>query len=465
MKGTKKGISLVVLVITIIVMLILGGAVIISLGGNSILDRAEEAVEKTNIKQVQEIATKSWVEAYADGARTQEEFEAAVSEGLTGINISKYAITITTSGVNVYNFPTSWRTNVTTIVDGVPIPKGFVASPYTGENKKESGLVIYELESEETQIPDTEDKFTSWTERNQYVWVPVDDFTKFVRQNFGRSYSIVTDDIGVEGYWEAILDETNMPDAAKNAAKSSYMTVTTPDGGITNTLAEVQAMYESVKEYGGFYIARYEAGINVEERRTSNDGVIIKTVHSKMNKTPYNYIRWAYDKAMNKDATGAVEVARSIYPVNSVANTTGVVSTLTYGVQWDRTLAWFIETNAMTLNEVSGASSAYGNFSDHDILSYNELNMEAQYSSDNGKNYNNVTENYTKGSATTDESHLLTTGALKAARINNIYDMAGNLYEWTMEGKSYEYHIYSGGSYYHDGVSGPISLRDQRRLS
>jgi len=46
-------------------------------------------------------------------------------------------------------------------------------------------------------------------------------------------------------------------------------------------LEEVQAMYESVKEYKGFYIARYEAGLDVGSYKTVDDGVIIKAVHSK----------------------------------------------------------------------------------------------------------------------------------------------------------------------------------------
>ena len=44
----KKGISLIVLIITIIVMIIIAGAVIISLNDSDIIDRAEEAVEKHN---------------------------------------------------------------------------------------------------------------------------------------------------------------------------------------------------------------------------------------------------------------------------------------------------------------------------------------------------------------------------------------------------------------------------------
>ena len=54
---------------------------------------------------------------------------------------------------------------------------------------------------------------------------------------------------------------------------------------------------------------------------------------------------------------------------------------------------------------------------------------------------------------------LLSTGALKAAKINNIYDMAGNLYEWTMEGYNTVTRVYRGGYFENTSDSSPISYR------
>ena len=54
MVRNKSGISLIVLVITIIIMIILAGAVIVSLSSSDIVDRANETVETTNLRQVQE---------------------------------------------------------------------------------------------------------------------------------------------------------------------------------------------------------------------------------------------------------------------------------------------------------------------------------------------------------------------------------------------------------------------------
>ena len=57
MKEQKKGISLIVLVITIIVMIILASAVIISLSNSNIITKAKEAVNKTNEKALEQQAT------------------------------------------------------------------------------------------------------------------------------------------------------------------------------------------------------------------------------------------------------------------------------------------------------------------------------------------------------------------------------------------------------------------------
>ncbi len=61
-----KGISLIVLVITIIIMVILAGAIVLTLNNSGIIDRASEAVnksDKTNLKQLAQLA---WAEEYAE---------------------------------------------------------------------------------------------------------------------------------------------------------------------------------------------------------------------------------------------------------------------------------------------------------------------------------------------------------------------------------------------------------------
>ena len=451
----KKGISLIVLVITIIVMVILAGAIILTLNNSGIIQKASSAVEETNLATVKEVASLAWAEAYADGVRTQVDLEKAVLDSLTEakVNTTQYTITVTENGVDV---ELKRKGNVIGMVDGVPIPKGFVASPYEGENTKASGLVIYELNEGEEVFLNNETQFDSWTTRNQYVWIPVmaEEFTtEFVRGSYNNtSYSNV---LGTSNeYWEVELDDLNMPKSIQS--DMTYMS--------QNTLSEVQAMYASVKKYGGFYVARYEAGL--DEQRTDSDfenDVIItgSKVHSKMNQIPYVNLLWADEALMNSENGGILEIARSIYPKSNVSH--GVVSTLIYGVQWDMIMKWWLDTEAV--GSVTN-SVAYGNYKNH-VISAGDLNEGAKYTEDYEGTYEECASNFSKDSKT---MYCLSTGALKAAKVNNIYDMAGNVNEWTMESYSTKSRVYRGGTFMHNGASWdsspfPVSKRSASTIS
>ena len=446
----KNGISLIVLVITVIVMIILAGAIIVTLNNSGIINKASEAVEKTNEATVNELAQTKWAEAYLKTDKSQEALEEYVLRELekAGVDIDEYSIKVTTDGVRVIK-------SVIAIVDGVPIPKGFVASSATGENKRDKGLVIYEG----SEVVTDENVEQAKRSRNQYVWVPVDSTkfdTTFVRKDYINTTSSVVDILGTTSkYWEV------SPTTELNETNLKYMT--------KETLAEVQAMYASVKKYGGFYIARYETGIDTKrsyDKGTSGEelpGIKEGTkVYSVMGKIPYTHISWTWNNEMNEDANGAVEVARRMYPENN--SNYGVTSTLTYGVQWDRTVQWFIDTEVMTENQVNKTegSTAYGNYSDHVINSQDELNKGAlvwDYTASSSGTYvekYSTTLTYPKAIGT---YWILSTGALKVANVNNIYDMAGNMNEWTMEGRSTESRTARGGTFVYIGTRTPVANR------
>lgn len=474
-RETKKAISLIVLVITIIVMIILASAIIITLSDSEVIVKAKEAVEATNVKQVQQVAELAWADAYASGATEVDTLKLAVDKAFEDakIDVSKYEITVTTKGVTVEyaeedasNIPEEWKASVTAIVDEVPIPKGFVASPYgadgdmPAENKKETGLVIYELDADEiaagaTTLKDGETHEYSLRNRNQYVWVPVDKATfdtTFVRKDYINSTSNLADTLGTSSkYWEVI------PTTELSADSLQYMT--------EDTLKEVKAMYESVRKYGGFYIARYEVGIDVHRKATGSLELIGinkgTKVNSVMGKIPYTYTRWTAQNVMNVDTKGAVEISRRMYPEDN-ANY-GVVSTLTYGVQWDRTVQWFIDTEAMTLNQVNKTegSTAFGNYSNSEIEK-SDLNDGAlvwDYSTNKSGTYVSRDSNTLTYPKTSGTKWALSTGALKAANINNIYDMAGNMREWTMEGCTTSARVYRGGYFGSTGIANPVANR------
>jgi len=439
----KKGISLIVLVITVIIMIILAGAIVITLSDMKILKKSQGAVDTANEQEVQQLVSVLWSEAYMAGYRTPEEIRAYIIEGLAEneLSPSDYAVAVNMKGAEVSVRPVKYRNEyIDTVVDGVPIPKGFVASTATGENTKNGGLVIYETSDAVTNA----NVETAKREYNQYVWVPVDDFSDFKRGVYDNTtYSNV---LGAD-YWEVKLDTaTNIPLPEQ---VSTYMT--------DATLAEVQAMYQSVQKYGGFYIARYETGIDAQ--RTSSSESLVNTVYSMMGKVPYNYIQWGASAPNNglDESGGAVQTARNVY---TKANTKyGVVSTLTYGVQWDATLQWYIDTGAMTSNNVESNSSDFGNYSSH-VIGIGDLNAGARYTTSGTELYQEVEYDASGNSTSTKDSGtwILTTGALKDAKINNIYDMAGNMAEWTMEGYQTKGYIVRGGNA-SNGTAFPISER------
>ncbi len=98
----KKGISLIVLVITIIVMIILAASVVISMSNNGIIDKAGQAVTMTDEKQVQDLASLIWAEAYLHETRT-DTIENVVKDKLEeqGVTDTNWDIQVSNTGVTV----------------------------------------------------------------------------------------------------------------------------------------------------------------------------------------------------------------------------------------------------------------------------------------------------------------------------------------------------------------------------
>jgi type II secretory pathway pseudopilin PulG len=95
----KQGISLIVLVITIIVMIILAASVIISLSNSGIINKANDAVDKTNASEVQNLATLAWAEEFMDGKRG-DSLKEAVLDALKDYT-DKYDVEVSDTGVSV----------------------------------------------------------------------------------------------------------------------------------------------------------------------------------------------------------------------------------------------------------------------------------------------------------------------------------------------------------------------------
>ena len=113
----KKGISLIVLVITIIVMIILAASVVITLSNTGVINRASEAVDLTNEAAVQDLAALTWADAYMDNKRgTDLVNEVTTKLGEQGVTTDKWNITVTDTGVTVTNKNSSSGTGLGSLI-------------------------------------------------------------------------------------------------------------------------------------------------------------------------------------------------------------------------------------------------------------------------------------------------------------------------------------------------------------
>lgn len=241
---------------------------------------------------------------------------------------------------------------------------------------------------------------------------------------------VIEDDIGNQFVWIPVKDTSNIKreDGFYEKKEQNYVNSCKEADDDNNSTAESSELYKSIKKYKGFYIARYEAGIEDQLKRNVQDGTI-KPI-SKQNVYVWNYIRWgsaygyALDGVQGDDReSGAVKVARSMYPnidklktynlPNDLTNDTGVISTLCYGVQWDLTMD-FLDDVYNTYSHTKYVENSSG------MGWYGTTKLQLT-----GTNLNSNNSNCVK----------------------NIYDLAGNIHEWTMESYKDKYRIYRGGLY------------------
>ena len=202
-----------------------------------------------------------------------------------------------------------------------------------------------------------------------------------------------------------------------------------------------QKMLKSVYNYGGFWIGRYEAGIggsinDLTKARTSHSDVVIGTspkAISQKDAIPYNYIYCSEAQALAKE----------------MSPNCSYTSSLMFGIQWDLVCKYLEGKGGLATVDINSNSSNWGNYS----------NAELAITSDKAKQGSSWIAISEKKAA--NSSILLTTGASEETNKMNIYDFAGNEWEWTLE-KTYVSGnpcAYRGGDYTGTGSSFPASYR------
>ena len=376
-----KGITLISLVITIVILLILAAVSIgVLAGDNGLIARAQKAKNNTLDAQNLENTTLADLENLIETAQ------------ITGID--------------------------TTVTDPITaIPKG--ATIIEGDATK--GIVIKD------------------SNENEWVWVEVPK-TIYTNSEYLTNATTPTSDT------DYINIEKIMQNYAKDYRNSSYKDewYSEEQYGLTQTEYNElkQKMLKSVYDNGGFWIGRYEAGnanatvsnttvvgTRTDEYIEANSAVI------KADQIPYNYVTCKQAQTLSTSlATG------------------GKTSSLMFGIQWDLTCKFLEEKTSLTMTDIKTDSTSWGNYSNAMI------NLtKGRYNTNSGNSSSTWTAVIV---GTKSNEMLLTTGASEDVSKMNIYDFAGNEFEWTLEQYINNSSIpctSRGGCYYNYGFNYPAS--------
>ena len=399
MQNRNKGITLIALIITIIILLILVGVSINLAIKGDLFGSAEKAVSGTNDKTAQEQTRVDELMGELDKVekqqRQQEELEK--SKNLPGTRVTE-------NTKYVSNGKTAW------------IPKGFTVSGIKSEQSIDNGLVIYDIP--EGTTPDWSKPDSVKTKYNQFVWIPVEvksSDTENSIASFYRSKWTVNVSTGGERTTGLRTSYTE-PDSTNDTADKT---------GIAGQITELT---KSIYKYGGFYIGRYEAG-STKERTSSS--LQIEPFVVQQDKYPYNYVKWG--NSMSDVSEGAVYLCNNLY---SLTNTNyGATSMLCTGASWDSMLD-FVKDSSHSVTD----STTWGNYYNSETYTINR-GKYAVYLDGTVGNFQDVVNEYSKEK---NKKILLTTGATERNCSRNIYDVAGNVFEWTTESYPSSSRVYRG---------------------
>ena len=404
------------MVVTIVVLLILAG-VSISL-----------VVDKNGIIQKSKDARREYGQAKANEQEDLSNLSDMIEEATGKVTLAKVPVGTKASKNGTINGEAGNSNNPT-------IPKGYIPIDTATSTWGDGGSApSQDSVNHGLVIKDEQD--------NEWVWVPVDSTTLATMYEessdektlcgttgetavktkiYSKSITIGTDSNKTtmtratpgksNGYREPDLVVGS--DGARYDAKDTYYKKILGETGTKEQLAqlfvdEYKAMIESVSKYGGFYIGRYELSeVGVQKDKA--------TLTSTNWYNLYNACRNSKLQASDKVKTQMI-----------------------WGCQWDTTMNWLISSGAKTSDEVNKDSSSWGN--------YNNTSVKA----DDG----------TTVLKANGKDQKLNTGKTTFTMANNIYDLAGNCWEWTQEAYDTYHRAGRGGLYNFNGSYSPASFRN-----
>ena len=446
----KKGITLIALVVTVVVLIILAGVSINAvIGDDGIIKKAQNSANLTKEAEVKEAINRTILEFYlTNDYETLEDFLKAKAEdgsidsvtknadGTLTVKKGEYSVTVEnktnssggsssggetqtpeitigeakvvansdgtgsaiTDAASVYlgntlyiTFSHSITGGTTTVDKTIPyaVTKNgtytfTITGTVNGKNYTKNVSVTVNQFKDVYEYMQTNTKVTY---SDGEVWVPegfkvADDSASTVQGGI-----VIEDKDGNQFVW--------VPVATIADYKRTWYTGAGSFSSYSEALPEDEKT--SVERYKGFYIGRYEAGDKestvAKTLRSSND--VTKTVTIKANQAPYNYVT----------RTQAVSLAEGFKTQQGYKAKTKLVSSYA----WDTTIAFL-----QKVNSDYGRISEEGNYNDT-TFSYTDITGARQTKAKNS----NV---------------LVPTG--QTTPVCNIYDMGGNVFEWTTESYS-----------------------------
>ena len=480
MLNNKKGITLIALVVTVVVLIILAGVSINAvLGDNGIIKKANQAASVTKEAEVKEAINRTILEFYlTNDYETLEDFLKAKAEdgsidsvtknadGTLTVKKGEYSVTVenktNSSGGGGSGGSTGGETQTPEITVGeikVVADSTGTGSAITDANSVYLGNTLYITFSHsitggttvvDKTIPYAVTKNGTYTftvtgtvngkSYTKNVSVEVNQFKdvyEYMQTNTKVTYS--DGDVWIpEGFKIAkdsastvqggvVIEDKDLnqfvwvPVATLADYKRTWYTGWSPFSDYSEALPEDEKT--SVERYKGFYIGRYEAGDKestvAKTLRSSND--VTKTVTIKANQAPYNNVR----------RTQAVSLAEGFATKQGYKAKTKLVSSYA----WDTTIAFL-----QKVNSDYGSSSEEGNYNDK-TFSYTDITGASQTKASNSQ-------------------VLVPTG--QTTPVCNIYDMGGNVWEWTTESCSDTSSPYARRGGYYDSffATYPAGFRD-----
>ena len=421
----NKGITIITLAVTIIVLIILAGVSINMLvGDNGIITKAQQARENIELAQVEEQTSLNHlytdmtneIEIGTEGEVLESfiEFKRKIAEAITekGIQTSE-ADSSDTMANNIRNLDTS-ESSVYEIQDEegntIPVPKGFY---YVGGSLSTGVIISDNAEDEYDGSTDkTTWEYTTNLKGNQFVWIPCNT-SEYKKCNV----------------WNGTT-QTN------TTLANAWWDTTTQKSELTQ-----------IEKYGGFYVGRYEAGLadtitEFTTNQTNNGSNQIYNLNgvpqSKAGLVPWMFIDWNHAK----------ENAESMYHNEYIGS--GLIT----GTQWDVMLNKMLSLSVISSSDLTNFDS-WGN-SMNNSISYMGRLAKINFNSNNTTNgtltpFGSLISGTTT-SYSSNNGDVLTTGASATTEKYHIFDLAGNLYEWTDEisffggNSSVQYGISRGGS-------------------